>query len=421
MEKDYITVTSLNNYIKTVLERDGFLSRILLKGEISNLKKHTTGHWYFTLKDEGSRINAVMFAMDAKKVLFDPEDGMNILLEGRVSSYPTTGAYQIYVNKMELDGIGNLHIEFEKLKKKLAAEGLFSSEYKKTIPKYPETVGVITAPTGAAIKDIVSTINRRFPSTKVILFPALVQGKEAADSIVSQIKIADTYDLDVLIVGRGGGSIEDLWSFNEEIVARAIFDAKVPIISAVGHEIDITIADYVADLRAPTPTGAAEMAVPTLTDTLNIIDQYKIRLNKNIKNTVNTNYIKLRTLKDSYILKNPMSIYEIKTQKLDNLIDSLEKNTNVLLDTKKSNLDQLKESYILRNPDKLLDESKQKINLILASLKNLNPLDILEKGYSVVKTNDKVINDASKVKVNDIINIRLKKGHINATVKEIVK
>ncbi len=419
MEKEYITVSDLNNYIKTVLERDGFLSRVMLKGEISNLKKHTTGHWYFTLKDESGRINAIMFSRDASNVSFDATDGMNILIHGRVSAYPSSGTYQIYVTKMELDGVGNLHIEFEKLKKKLAAEGLFSMQHKKSIPKYPSTVGVITAPTGAAIKDIISTINRRFPTTKVILFPALVQGDGAAPSIVKQIKLADQYGVDVLIVGRGGGSIEDLWAFNEEMVARAIYECNTPVISAVGHEIDVTISDYVADLRAPTPTGAAEMAVPTLVDTTNIINQYEIRLNKNIKNMVNTKFIELKRLKGSFILSNPMSMYEIKMQKLDTLIENGNKSIKIILDNKENILNNLNNNFILKNPDKLLDNPRKKMEVMLATLKNLNPLGILEKGYSVVNYEKEVVKDAKKLSVGDIINIKFKKGEVNAEVKEI--
>ncbi len=311
MELNYLTVGELNNYIKGVLERDAFLNRVYLKGEISNFKNHTTGHFYFTLKDDTSRINAVMFASAARNIEFKPEDGMNVLVVGRISAYPVAGSYQIYVESMQPDGIGNLYIEFEKLKKKLEQKGLFRPEHKKKIPKYPSRIGVVTAPTGAAIKDIMSTIKRRFPSCEVILFPSLVQGASAAPNIVEQIKKADAFGLDTLIVGRGGGSIEDLWAFNEEIVANAIYECNTPVISAVGHEIDFTIADFVADVRATTPTGAAEMAVPTVMDTLNIINQYKIRLNKNIKNMVNNKYIELRNLKQSYILKNPMAMYEV--------------------------------------------------------------------------------------------------------------
>ena len=276
MDINYITISDLNRYIKAKFDVDGNLNNVYLKGEISNFKHHTRGHFYFTLKDESSRIAAVMFNFNASKVNFEPEDGMKVLVSGRISVYEATGSYQIYVNTMDVDGIGNLYLEYEKLKKKLAAEGLFDQNHKKPIPRFPKTIGIITAPTGAAIRDILSTIKRRYPIAKTILFPALVQGTGSKESIVKQLKKAQEYDLDVIICGRGGGSIEDLWSFNEEIVARAIYESKIPVISAVGHEIDFTIADFVADLRAPTPTGAAEMAVPNLTDLNNYLNQLKI-------------------------------------------------------------------------------------------------------------------------------------------------
>jgi exodeoxyribonuclease VII large subunit len=421
MDNEYLTISALNNYIKSLLDKDSFLNKVYLKGEISNFKNHTTGHLYFTLKDDESRINAVMFNGNAKYLEFKPEDGMNVLIIGRVSAYPVTGSYQIYVETMVPDGIGNLYIEFEKLKKKLASEGLFNPEHKKEIPKYPTKIGVVTAPTGAAVKDIMSTIKRRFPSCEVILFPSLVQGKDAAPNIVEQIKKADSYNLDTIIVGRGGGSIEDLWAFNEEIVARTIYECKTPIISGVGHEIDFTIADFVADLRAPTPTGAAEMSVPTVKDTINIINQFKIRLNKNIKNMVNTKYIALRTLKQSYVLKNPMGMYEVKMQKLDTLTDSLNKDILQFIENKKYDLDNLKNNYVLKNPELILDKYKHNLALIINSLKGLNPLGILEKGYSVIKNNDKVIKSSKDIKIDDIINVRLFNGEINAKVKEIIK
>ena len=282
----YIKISELNEYIKVMFDENTFFHRIYLKGEISNFKNHTRGHLYFTLKDEEARISAVMFFNNARLLNFTPEDGMNVLVRGRISSYPAQGTYQIYVETMEKDGLGNLFVEYEKLKKKLELEGLFSIEHKKKIPKYPKKIGVITAPTGAAIRDILSTIKRRYPIAEVILFPSLVQGASAAPEIVSQIKKANTYDLDVLICGRGGGSIEDLWAFNEESVARAIFASTIPIISAVGHEVDFTIADFVADLRAPTPTGAAEMAVPTTLDLINLIAEKKLRLKALLSKTL---------------------------------------------------------------------------------------------------------------------------------------
>ena len=419
MDKEYLKISELNNYIKSVLDKDTFLNKVYLKGEISNFKNHTRGHLYFTLKDDTSRISAVMFQSSAVKLTFVPEDGMNVLVSGRISAYPAQGSYQIYVETMEPDGLGALYIEYEKLKKKLAAQGMFAPEHKVPIPKFPERVGVITAPTGAAVRDIMSTIKRRYPMCEAILFPCLVQGKDAAPNIVRQIKRADAYGVDTIIVGRGGGSIEDLWAFNEEIVAQAIYDCVTPIISAVGHEIDWTIADFVADLRAPTPTGAAEMAVPTVIDIKTLIDNYKIRLNKNIKNMVNTKFIKLRSLKQSFILKNPMSMYEVKEQKLDTLIETINKDIKNIINDKENKLNKIKLSVVLQNPHNLIKDKKIKFDLLVNTLKLVNPLGILDKGYSLVEVNNKIIKSSNDVKVSDMLSIRLHEGSIKAEVKEI--
>lgn len=419
MNKEYLKISELNNYIKSVLDKDTFLNKVYLKGEISNFKNHTRGHLYFTLKDDTSRISAVMFQSSAVKLTFNPEDGMNVLVSGRISAYPAQGSYQFYVDTMEPDGLGALYIEYEKLKKKLAAQGLFAPEHKVPIPRFPEKIGVITAPTGAAVRDIMSTIKRRYPMCEAILFPCLVQGKDAAPDIVRQIKRADAYGVDTIIVGRGGGSIEDLWAFNEEVVAQAIYDCVTPIISAVGHEIDWTIADFVADLRAPTPTGAAEMAVPTVLDIKTLIDNYKIRLNKNIKNMVNTKFIKLRSLRQSFILKNPMSMYEVKEQKLDTLIDTLNKDIKNIINDKDNKLNKIKLSVVLQNPENLIKDKKIKFDLLVNTLKLVNPLGILDKGYSLVEINDKIIKSSKDVNVNDILNIRLHEGSIKAEVKEV--
>ena len=396
MQDKYVTISRINNYLKAYFDNNPHLQHVYLKGEISSFKNHTRGHLYFTLKDEQSRLSAVMFQTNALKLNFEPEDGMNVLVEGRISCYPAQGSYQIYVEKMEVDGVGNLYIEFEKLKKKLAAEGLFDPKFKKQIPKYPTRIGVITAPTGAAIKDILSTIKRRYPICETILFPCLVQGKSAAPDIVKQIKTAQDYDLDVIICGRGGGSIEDLWAFNEEIVARAIFESKIPIISAVGHEIDFTIADFVSDLRAPTPTGAAEMAVPTISDVKFMINQLTLRTNKCMNNIIEIKKNKLNAIKDSFILKNPLSIYEIKEQKLDMLIDNLNKNVKNILVNK-----------------------NHELVLLANTLKLVNPLNILDRGYSVVKKDNKVIKDIKDIKKEDNIDIRIKNGNIKAKVLEV--
>ena len=439
-EEKYLKISDLNDYIKSMFDENSFLRKIYLKGEISNFKNHTRGHLYFTLKDETSRISAVMFYNNTLSLGFKPEDGMNVLVEGRISCYPAQGTYQIYVEKMEMDGLGNLYIEYEKLKKKLAAEGLFDERYKKPIPKYPKKIGIITASTGAAIRDILSTIKRRFPICETILFPSLVQGASAAPDIVQQIKRANEYDLDVIICGRGGGSIEDLWAFNEEIVARAIFDSKIPIISAVGHEVDFTIADFVADLRAPTPTGAAEMAVPTKLDTINLINEKKIRLNTYINNAIKNKQTKIKNLKNSFILKNPMSLYEIKEQKLDNFVDQINTLIKNKLTYSENRLEHIRSNYILKEPLRMYEKSKNDIQnkglkatnlikgileknahkeeLLRNTLKLVNPLNILDKGYSLVEKDGKIIKDNKEIEIEDKIRIKLSKGEITAIVKE---
>ena len=329
MSDKYLSVSTISRYIKHLLDTDKNLQTIFIKGEISNLKQHSSGHIYFSLKDETSKINAIMFSNNAKKLNFVPTDGTKVLAIGRVSLYEATGNYQIYINEMLEDGVGNLYIAFEKLKEKLSKEGLFQEKYKVLIPKYPAKIGVVTANTGAAIKDIISTIKRRYPIAEVYLFSSLVQGEQAKYDLVKKIEQADQFGVDVIIVGRGGGSIEDLWPFNEEIVAKAIFDCKTPIISAVGHEIDYTIADFVADLRAPTPTGAAEIAVPNIIDIISHLNHLKIRLNESILKNLNLKKLYFDSLRNSYIIKNPNFIYENKRQKLDLIETTL--NSNILL------------------------------------------------------------------------------------------
>lgn len=421
MEKRYITVSTLNRYLKNKFDTDPNIQRVSLKGEISNFKGHTRGHLYFTLKDEEGRINAVMFSFNASKLTFVPEDGMKVLVTGRVSVYPPTGSYQIYVEEMESDGLGNLYLMYEALKKELAEKGLFDAGHKKQIPKYPHRIGIVTAPTGAAIKDILSTIKRRYPICETIIFPCLVQGELAKDDIVKAINEAEKYDLDVLIVGRGGGSYEDLWAFNEKSVAYAIYNCSIPVISAVGHEIDFTIADFVADLRAPTPTGAAEMAVPNMADLFTFLEQIKIRCTSTISNKININKKHLLDLKDSYVLKNPLAVYEIKEQKLSNLIDILNNTITNRLTNAKLKYNHIKENYILNNPEELLKKKKHDYTLILNKLEILNPISILSKGYSVVSINDKTINSTDNISKGEILNIKLYKGSLKAKVESVGK
>lgn len=398
MNKEYLTIKDVNNIVKRVIDNNYELANIYLKGEISNFKNHTRGHLYFSLKDESSRINAVMFSFNASKLNFMPKDGDSVLVRGRVSVYEATGSYQVHVEEMSLDGTGNLYVLFEELKRKLDKEGLFRSEHKKHIKKIPSKIGVVTAPTGAAIKDIISTINKRFPLVTIYLFPSLVQGNLAKDNIVRMIELANNYDIDTLIVGRGGGSIEDLWAFNEEVVARSIYNSRVPIISGVGHEIDYTISDFVADLRAPTPTGAATMAVPDRGEILRYLDTCRGRLKKALLNKIDNYSEILKKYKSNYLLNNPKRMYEVKEQKLDTLYDKL-------------NIDIT--NIINMNIHKL-DTIKIKVDL-------LNPNNILDKGYSIIYKNGKVVKDINSIKVNDEINIKVKDGNIDSVVKGVNK
>ncbi len=390
---NYQTITEFTRYLKLMFDTSSKMRNVYLKGEISNLKIHPTGHIYFSLKDEGSKIGAMMFSSNARNLNFKPEEGMKVLVSGRVSIYEATGNYQIYVSTMEEDGLGNLYLEFEKLKKKLKEEGLFSEEHKKDIPKYPKKIGVVTASTGAAIKDIISTIKRRYPIANIYLYSSLVQGEGAKEDIVRNIKRADKDSMDVLIVGRGGGSIEDLWPFNEEVVAHAIYDAATPIISAVGHEIDFTIADFVADKRAATPTAAAEMAVPNISDVIDMINNYKIRLNESINKLSKIKRLELDKLKDSYILKNPLIMYDNKKQ---NLINLTEKITSLM-------------NYNINNTRISIDHIIEKLELI-------NPLMVLKRGYSVTYLNDNIVNSIKNIKKDDTLKIKLSDGVVSTKV-----
>ena len=410
-----LTVTDINNYIKNIVDGDFFLSNVTLKGEISNLKFHTRGHLYFSLKDENSKIKAVMFNYKNLGLNFIPKDGMNVIVKGKVSVFTTGGSYQITVSNMKEDGIGNLYILFEELKRRLEREGLFSPEHKKKLPRIPKKVGVITASTGAAVKDIISTINRRFPLTEIILFPTLVQGVGAKENIVKMINEANESDVDVIILGRGGGSIEDLWAFNEEIVARAIYNSNKPIVSAVGHEIDFTISDFVSDMRAPTPTGAAELVVPSKVEIQSYLNDYKGRIisviNKKIKSYTDT----FSKLKSTYILKNPISMYEIDEQKLDNMLEKLGSIMTYKLEREKSKLNNLSK-MISPNMLNRLDKEKIKLENIETKLNLLNPENILKKGYSLTLVEGKIVKSINSVKKGNIIDTKFSDGIIKSEV-----
>lgn len=422
-ERKYYTVSAYNTSIKKFLDSVDELKDVHIKGEISNWKGATRGHLYFTLKDEESRISAVMFKNAADTLDFVPKEGDKVLVDGRITAYPASGTYQVYINKMRLDGEGDLLKKLEELKKKLQAEGLFDESHKKPIPKFPKKIGVVTSSNinQAAVHDIITTINRRYPLCEVILFPAMVQGEQAKFDIVKQIEEAnkEIYELDTLIVGRGGGSIEDLWAFNEEIVARAIYDSRVPIISAVGHDIDYTIADFVADLRAATPTAGAELAVPNLADVLSYIKQLEIRSNQAITSKINHLRDILNKIKKSYVLENPLASFQIKEQKLDELINRLNTNITNKLDSSKVRLNNILSKRIIKNPEDLLIPKKNSLELVINKLELLNPLSVIKKGYSVVETDSKIIKSVKDVKENDKLKIKVIDGIIKANVEGV--
>ena len=411
---DYKSITEVNELVKSILESEPLLNDIYVKGEISNIKYHSRGHIYFSLKDENSKINAVFFNATGK-LLFDPKDGDSVLVRGRINVYPVSGSYQIVVSEIKLDGIGNLYVLFEELKKKLASEGLFDKEHKKKIPRFPEKIGVITAKEGAAVRDIITTINRRYPLCEIYLFPSLVQGEGAKENIVKMIKKANETDMDVIILGRGGGSIEDLWAFNEEVVAREIYNSKIPIISAVGHEIDYTIADFVADLRAPTPTAAAELAVKNIEDIENYLSDAITRMNAALSNKVDYYEEKINKYKSNYIINNPMKLFESKENRL-NIIKEKLVNISSIFDIKEKEIEYIKERMLsayknnILKSSNLLEKTKLKLDLI-------NPNNILNKGYSIVKKDNKIIKSIKDIKIKDNINIVLSDGSILSEVK----
>ncbi len=417
MNKEYITVYELNKIIKKAFDLNSYFNRVYLKGEISNFKKQfPSGHCYFTIKDENSRISAVMFNGKASSLKFEPKDGDSVLIIGKVSVYEASGNYQIYVDSMDLDGAGDLFKKFIELKKELEKEGLFDSSLKKKIPKFPNKIGVVTASTGAAIRDIIITIKRRYPIAEIYVFPSLVQGNDAKNDIAKKIEMANAYPLDVLIVGRGGGSIEDLWAFNEKEVAYAIHNSKIPIISAVGHEIDFTIADFVSDVRAATPTAAAELCTPNVED-INIYIDAQINKASNIIESLIDNYKnKVKQLRSSYILKNPLNVYEVKKNDIKYIIKRL----NMLILNKikesKTELISIKNSYVIKEPNKIYEKNKYKLSNIIEKLILLDPMNSLKRGYSIVKKDGKCIDKINQVSKDDMIDINILDGIIKANV-----
>ncbi len=416
MDDEYLTVSQVNAYINRMLKYDRNLQNIYIRGEISNYKTYPSGHSYFTLKDDKSQIPAVMFKGRKHSLKFQPEDGMKVIIKGKIEVYERDGKYQLYATTITEDGIGELHIAFEQLKKKLDSEGLFDDAHKKEIPKYPQRIGVVTARTGAAIRDIITTIKRRYPYCEVLVFSTLVQGEMAANQIVRQIRHAQQFDIDTLIVGRGGGSIEDLWPFNEEIVAREIYACRIPVISAVGHEIDWTISDFVADIRAATPTAAAEIAVPEISEVKYKLNQLTQRTNKAINEKLIQNKQKIENISQKQIFKNPESIYEIKQMHLDNLIGKLNLTSKNIITENRNRLLKIESRSVLRNPNEVTKAKRDIFIRNVDKLTILDPLLTLKRGYSIAKMDDKVVSSAKDVKTGDELDIEFDDGTVNTKV-----
>lgn len=433
----YLTVTALTRYLHKKFTVDPYLQRVFLTGEISNFRLRPR-HQYFSIKDDNAKISAVMFQSNFKRVKFIPEEGMKVLLVGRIDLYEPNGTYQINIESMQPDGVGALYEAYEQLKKKLAAEGLFSVE-KKRIPRFPQKIAVITSPSGAVIRDIMTTVKRRYPIAQLVLFPAVVQGEQAADSLVGRLKeVTQHEDFDTVIIGRGGGSIEDLWPFNEEKVARAIAAVKIPVISSVGHETDTTIADLVADLRAPTPTAAAELATPLLSDEILKLKQQRLRLVQAMKTVLDRNERQAARQIDSYIFKTPARLYEGYLQKLDFLNSKLEaafgqelsrvqreqlelnsrlkmvdpkprlKRSESILATNKQQLQRNMQLYLVAKKNELAQQ--------VSNLDALSPLSVMGRGYSYVSHAGKIIKSVKNLDVDDKVVLHMADGIADARI-----
>lgn len=438
----YLTVQALTKYVKRKFDADPHLRNVYVKGELSNVKSHPSGHIYFTLKDDKSRIQAAMFRSAASSLKFRPENGMNVLITGDVTVYEASGQYQLYVQTMQPDGIGALYLAFEQLKESLGKEGLFDARWKQPLPSFPQKIGVVTAQSGAAIQDICTTIGRRYPLAEIILFPAIVQGSQAAPSIISSLAKAEAHgSIDVLIVGRGGGSIEDLWAFNEESVARAIFSCRIPIISAVGHETDTTIADFVADRRAPTPTAAAEMAVPAREELMDRILDRKRMLYRSLAHQIKVEQKRLNTLQSSYPLQFPERLYRPFLEKLIGLEGRMDRSRSELTARQKSEWQRLHSLLNSYSPEKRIREGGRMVELFterltraafqevkvkdeqfkaaIRTLQALNPLAVMDRGFSIVYQNGKVSNSVQQLDVGEEIEIRMQDGKAEAVIQKI--
>lgn len=441
--EQYLTVSQLTKYISKKFEYDPYLEKVYLKGEISNYNPRRRGmHQYFSLKDESAIISVVLFAGAARRIKFNPEDGMSVMISGRVSVYERGGNYQLIIDSMQPDGIGALYLAYEQTKEKLTKEGLFDETLKQSIPKYPKRIGVITSRSGAVIQDILTTVKRRFPIAEIVLFPTVVQGEQSADSIVLNIEKAEAKeDIDIIIIGRGGGSFEDLFSFNEEKVVRAIANAKTPIISSVGHETDTTLTDLVADLRAPTPTAAAELAVPVLSEEILKLEEYEQRLVRSFNAKLQYLTSQLTKATNSVIFRQPERLYDGYLQNVDQLETKLLSEIEAYLKDNKQSIQLMEQrlksfplkSYIhekktivdystqklLQALNTYLKEKNFRLNQSIQGLEHLSPLKILARGYAVVESKDHLVHSVDDVNKGDVLNVQLNDGKIEALVENI--
>lgn len=400
MSQQILSITQINEYIRSIMDRDPLLSTVAIKGEISNYKVYPSGHHYFTLKDDGGALRCVMFKGNAIRLRFRPENGMKVIAMGKISVYPRDGVYQLYCTAIMLDGVGDLHAAFEQLKAKLSAQGLFDPQHKKPLPAYPKNIGIITSSAGAAIHDMLRILNKRFPLTNVRLLPVRVQGVEAPDEIVAAIRYANYYELaDLLIVGRGGGSIEDLWAFNDERVAYAIYESSIPVISAVGHEPDVTISDYVADLRAATPSNAAELAVPDCENLRQMLDSMSAAMENIVSRQLKNARQQLNTLRSSSSLQSPTRYISQKRDALSFM-----------------------RTRLISAQQRSVSSKRQRFISYTATLDAISPLKVLTRGYAMVTgENGTVVRSVSQLHPNDQLHIRLCDGQINATINNITE
>ncbi|RKC42205.1 Exodeoxyribonuclease 7 large subunit [Listeria monocytogenes] len=440
MEQDkYLTVVAITKYIEKKFEVDPYMKQVFVRGEISNLKQPASGHLYFTVKDEFAMLRSVMFHKAVQKIGFVPEDGMNVLVTGRIGVFTKAGRYQFYAEHMEPDGVGALYIQLEQLKAQLEKEGLFAETHKKVLPSFPSKVAVVTSKTGAAVRDILTTIHRRMPSVEVIVYPTIVQGEKAAQKIVENIgKINQRNDIDVMIIGRGGGSLEELWAFNEEPVVRAVYDSDVPVISAVGHETDFALSDFSADVRAATPTAAAELAVPDYRDLEERLAERKYRLLAVTRQALERKERSLEQLKQHLILNGPKHQLEQQMERTDYFSERLNNAFSKQIFVKQTAFDRLNDRLHYYHPNKEIELQKEQMTLHLQALdkamkqllkdkqqyffrqvdalEHLSPLSLLKRGFGVTYKENTLVKSVQELEVGDNIQVKMQGGHIDALI-----